>query len=197
MNDQLQLYARRVLEAPMNLTSAKNIETIVTRHINDSLALLPLLPDGAFSLLDVGTGGGFPGMVLKIVRPEIELTLLDSTKKKLDFLMDLCAPLQIGLSTWHWRAEELIRQPWFKPGTFDIATARAVADLPTLCKWCLPFVKPGGKFLAMKGSRWADELETARGIPEKYGARWLEPYEYTLPLPDGQAKFAVCIAEMG
>ena len=194
MNDQLYLYARRIVEAPLNLTSARDIETIMARHVQDSLALLPLLPEGAFSLLDVGTGGGFPGMVLKIARPEIALTLLDSTKKKLVFLEGLAAELGIVVTAVHARAEEHART---NAERYGIVTARAVADLPTLCKWCLPFVKPGGRFLAMKGSRWAEELAAARDIPARYGAKWLEPHEYTLPLPDGEVRFAVCIAERG
>jgi 16S rRNA (guanine527-N7)-methyltransferase len=188
MNDNLRIYAQHILNAPMNLTSAKDIKTILSRHINDSLSLLPILPEGTFSLLDVGTGGGFPGMVLKIVRPEIKLTLLDSTRKKLIYLESIAAKLGIAVKTVHARAEH-------HTGQYDIVAARAVADLPTLCAWCLPFVKPGGRFFAMKGSRWAEELAAARDIPAQYGAKWREPYEYTLPLPDGDAKFAVCIAE--
>ena len=121
MQQQLHLYAQRILGAPLNVTAAKDIGTIFARHINDSLALLPLLPEEAFSLIDVGTGGGFPGLVLKIARPEIDLTLLDSTKKKLAFLEGLAAELDVSVTTVHARAER-------HTGRYDVVTARAVGD---------------------------------------------------------------------
>ena len=193
--ERLRHYADRLMNAPFNLTAIKDLDGIVVRHFADSLALLPLLPPGPVTLIDVGTGGGFPGLALKIARPELQVTLLDATRKKLTFLEGLAGELGLPVATVHARAEELSRGAAYT-GAYDVATARAVAPLPELCALCLPFVKRGGRFFAMKGSHWADELAAARDVLAQFNARWLPPYEYTLPLPDGGARYAVCVAEV-
>ena len=144
----------------MNLTAIKEPRDIAVKHFYDSLLFLANseIPQGA-RVIDVGTGAGFPGVVLKIARPDIELTLLDSLNKRLIFLSELTKALGIKAELIHARAEEGAKPPIRE--SFDIATARAVAALPTLCEYCLPYVKVGGKFVAMKGPSVIEEAKAA------------------------------------
>lgn len=163
MLDQLEEYASLLLDwnTRMNLTAIKEPEGVAVRHFADSLSLLAAmdLPKGA-SVIDVGTGAGFPGMVLKIVRPDLELTLLDSLNKRLIFLDALKTQLGLDVDLIHLRAEDGGRRPALRD-RFDLATARAVAPLNVLCEWCLPYVKRGGSFAAMKGPEAGEEAASA------------------------------------
>ena len=172
MLERLDIYAARLVEwnEKINLTAITDPEGIVRKHFIDSLTLAPLLPAGKFSLIDVGTGAGFPGMPLAVLRGDMELTLLDSLNKRLVFIEALCAELGITARLIHARAEEAGRKPELRE-RFDVATARAVAALPTLCEYCLPFVRTGGRFLAMKGPDGDREAETARRAASLLGAR--------------------------
>lgn len=141
--------------AKYNLTAITDPEEIRQKHFADSLALLddlpcPLLP-GA-SLLDVGSGAGFPGMPLKIARPDLRVTLLEATGKKAEFLRMLARELGVEADVLNARAEDAAHDAAYRE-QFDVVTARAVAALPLLCELCLPFVKPGGVFVAYKGPR--------------------------------------------
>jgi len=170
------LYASILLRenAKYNLTAITDPEEIRQKHFADSLALLDdapcTVPPGA-SLLDVGSGGGFPGVPLKIARPDIKLTLLEATGKKADFLRGLVAELGLEAGVVHARAEIYARRPGFRE-QFDVVAARAVAPLPLLCELCLPFVKPGGAFAAYKGpaEKAREELEAAAGAIKILGA---------------------------
>ena len=144
----------------MNLTAITEPREIVRKHFVDSLTLLSCLPEGELSLIDVGTGAGFPGVALAIARPDIRLTLLDSLNKRLIFLKAVCEELSVPVTLIHARAEEAGRKPELRE-RFDVATARAVAALPALCEYCLPFVRPGGVFLAMKGPDGEEERRKA------------------------------------
>ncbi|MCL1952028.1 MAG: 16S rRNA (guanine(527)-N(7))-methyltransferase RsmG [Oscillospiraceae bacterium] len=153
--------------AKHNLTAITEPEEIRQKHFADSLALLddepcPLPPDA--SLLDVGAGAGFPGMPLKIARPDLRLTLLEATGKKAAFLSLLARELGLEAEVVHGRAETLAHDAAYRE-QFDAVVARAVAALPTLCELCLPFVKPGGVFAAYKGpeDRAREELAAAAG----------------------------------
>lgn len=149
----------------MNLTGITDPEGIVTRHFLDSLSVLTAapLPVGA-SLIDVGTGAGFPGIPLKIARPDLRLTLLDSLNKRLTFLRAVTDALGISAETVHMRAEDGGRNPAMR-GRYDVVTARAVAALPVLAEYCLPFAKKGGLFIAMKGPDCDAECAAAdRGV---------------------------------
>ena len=163
MLDQLEEYASLLLDwnTRMNLTAIKEPEGVAVRHFADSLSLLAAvdLPKGA-CVIDVGTGAGFPGMVLKIVRPDLKLTLLDSLNKRLIFLDALKTQLGLDVDLLHLRAEDGGRRPTLRD-QFDLATARAVAPLNVLCEWCLPYVKPGGRFAAMKGPEAGEEAASA------------------------------------
>jgi len=163
MNPLFPLYTQILLRenAKHNLTAITDPEEINQKHFADSLTLLDdapcPVPPGA-SLLDVGSGGGFPGVPLKIARPDIALTLLEATGKKADFLKGLCNELGIAAVTLNARAEAAAHEPAYRE-KFDVVTARAVAALPVLCELCLPFVKPGGVFVAYKGPREKAEEE--------------------------------------
>ncbi len=131
-------------------------------------------------VIDVGTGAGFPGLVLKILCPDIRLTLLDSLQKRLVFLETVCHELGIEVETIHARAEEAGRNSELRC-EFDVATARAVAPLNLLTEYCMPFVKMGGSFFAMKGPSGGQELEEARCAIGQLGGRILCSEEYELP----------------
>jgi len=177
----LQEYNQKV-----NLTSIIEDEEIIVKHFLDSLTVLPEIEEAdGTRVIDIGTGAGFPGLVLKIARESLDLVLVDSTKKKLRFLEEAAARLGLeGVQCIHARAEELIRQRPIFLGNFDYAVSRAVARLPKLAEYCLPYVKPGGKFVAMKGRNYSEELEEARKIVKKLGAEVSGVREITLPGSD-------------
>lgn len=158
-------YASYLLEEnqKMNLTAIVDEEEMAIKHFADSLCLLKYaeIPSGS-SLIDVGTGAGFPGMVLKIFRPDLKLTLADALKKRCLFLERLCGELEIRDVSILWgRAEELGRKEELR-GQYDFATARAVASLPILLEYCTPFLKEGGRFLAMKAK--AEEGDSSHAL---------------------------------
>ena len=182
--ERLDTYARLLVEwnERMNLTAITDPEGIVLKHFADSLAAAPLLPQGAFSLIDVGTGAGFPGVPLAILRGDMKLTLLDSLNKRLNFLEDVCRAVEVDAVRIHARAEEGGRNPALREA-FDVATARAVAGLPVLSELCLPFVKKGGRFLALKGPDAPRECEEAARAVKVLGGRFGEGVSVALPNP--------------
>ena len=146
----------------MNLTALTEPHDVALKHFADSLMLLKYsdIPRGA-SLIDVGTGAGFPGMVLAIARPDLHITLLDSLQKRLTFLDEVRDSLGLAnVTTVHSRAEDGARTEL--RDSFDYAAARAVAPLNVLCEYCLPYVKAGGCFIAMKGKSAKEELAQAQ-----------------------------------
>ena len=156
----------------INLTAVRDRDEAIVKHVLDSLSVVDL-PEyrEARKVLDVGTGAGFPGALLAIVSPEKEFTLLDSTLKRLRVIDEFAEALDVtNLRTVHARAEEISRKPEYS-GAFDLCVSRAVADLDTLSKWCLPFVKKGGKFISYKGENYAEELERAGKTIKKLGGR--------------------------
>ena len=157
----------------MNLTAITEPQAVAELHLLDSLTLCKVLDLSGKSLLDVGTGAGFPGVPLKIAVPSLELTLLDSLQKRMRWLQDEALPaLGITAAVLAGRAEDYARPG--EPGRegFDVVSSRAVARLNVLCALCLPFVRPGGYFLAMKGQDAAEELQQARRAIETLGGRW-------------------------
>lgn len=175
----------------MNLTAITEPEQVVIRHFADSLTLLDAceIPAGA-KVIDVGTGAGFPGVPLKIVREDINLTLLDSLAKRLTFLSEVTRELGLEARLVHDRAEEGGRRPELR-GQFDVACARAVAALPVLCEYCLPFVKKGGCFVAMKGPDCKAEIDSARRAIGLLGGELEQVQE--LSLPDGSGRTLVVV----
>ena len=147
----------------MHLTAITEPREILFKHFYDCLLFFKAvdLPIGS-RLIDVGTGAGFPGLVLKIARPDLKITLLDSLNKRLLFLNEVISDLRLtGISTLHMRAEEAGQDPLYREA-FDIACARAVAPLGKLSEYCLPFVKVGGDFIAMKGASAEQEITQAQ-----------------------------------
>jgi len=194
--EQMSAYAAFLKEynKKVNLTAILDDDGITVKHFLDSLTLLTVLniPRGA-RVIDVGTGAGFPGVVAKIVRPDIELTLLDSNQKKIVFLNELTEKLGLNANTLHSRAEDAGRQEDLRE-RFDIVTARAVAHLRELAEYCLPLLRPGGYFAAMKGPAGEEELQAAQhAITELGGA--VESIE-KLILPQGQERRIVLMKKI-
>lgn len=168
--------------AVMNLTAISGKEDVARLHFLDCAALLTLCDMKGKSLIDVGTGAGFPGLALKIAEPTVKLTLLDSLNKRIDFLSETCQKLGFSDTRCiHARAEEA---PQELRGAFDIVTSRAVARLNTLCELCLPFLKVGGVFLAMKGPDCENEVKEAENALHLLGAEYLGTKAYTVPGTD-------------
>ena len=182
--ERLDVYARLLVEwnEKINLTAITDPVGITVKHFADSLAAAPLLPAGAFTLIDVGTGAGFPGVPLALLRPDCRLTLLDSLNKRLVFLEALCGALGLNARRVHARAEEGGRNPALRE-QFDVATARAVA---ALCEYCLPFVKVGGRFIALKGRDGAQEAAAAAHAMQLLGGTAGAPLAVTLPAAAGE-----------
>lgn len=170
----------------INLTAITDPEGISIKHFFDSVYPFTLfeVKENA-TVIDVGTGAGFPSCPLKIVRDDIKLTLLDSLNKRINFLAQLSDSLDLGAICIHGRAEELGRSIECRE-QFDIATARAVANLSDLCEYCLPFVKVGGYFVALKGSEGNDELKEAKNAIKILGGKVEEVFDYELPTGDGR-----------
>ena len=163
----------------INLTAVRDRDEAVVKHLADSLAVTDL-PEyrEAGSVIDVGTGAGFPGALLAIVSPEKELCLLDSTLKRLRVIDEFASTLGLSnIRTIHARAEEINRKPEYS-GSFDLCISRAVASLDKLAGWCLPFVKTGGSFISYKGNSYADEIEEAGNILRRQGAELLRVEQY-------------------
>ncbi len=151
--DRFSTYASLLVEwnEKINLTAITEEDDIVIKHFIDSLTLLPHFKKDPLSLIDVGTGAGFPGIPLKISRENLNVTLLDSLDKRIKFLNEVGQALKLkGIRAIHGRAEDMGVKPEHRE-RYDVAVARAVAALPVLSEYCLPFVKPGGLFIAMKG----------------------------------------------
>lgn len=151
----------------MNLTAITDTEGIVYRHIVDCLHVCPYIETGV-SVADVGCGGGFPTLPIAIARPDLAITAIDSTAKKLDFVKSVAKDLGLNVTTLSVRAEELGNDPLYRE-KFDVCVSRAVARLSLLNELCLPLVRVGGTFLPMKGQDHAAELLEAKGGIRKLG----------------------------
>lgn len=160
--EQLDAYCAMLIEynQKVNLTAITEPEQIAKKHFLDCAACQYLIPGGA-KCADIGTGAGFPGMVLAIVRPDINMALFDSLNKRLIFLNELADKLGIRVSCIHARAEDAGKNPLYRE-KYDVALSRAVARLPLLCEYTLPFVKKGGCLLALKGPEVENEISDAK-----------------------------------
>ena len=182
---QLERYGQLLAEKNqvMNLTAITPPGHVAHHQMLDRAALLGAARFQGKSVIDVGSGAGFPGLVLKLCEGSIDLTLLDSLQKRVDWLEEAAQPLGVSVTALHGRAEELGKTPELRE-QFDIATARAVADLRILCELCLPLVKVGGVFLAMKAEDCRDEVDAAGRCISLLGGRLLKSYTYQVPGTD-------------
>lgn len=154
----------------MNLTAITDYEEVVTKHFVDSLVLSKVYDlKQTLNLIDIGTGAGFPGIPLKIVFPQIQVILLDSLKKRINFLDEIIRSLNLSdIVAVHGRAEDFAKQKEMRD-SYDICVSRAVANLSSLTELCLPFVKVGGRFISYKSEKVSDELETAKNAITQTG----------------------------
>lgn len=181
---QLQQYAKLLLETNkvMNLTAITDPADVATLHFLDCAALLTLADFHGKTVVDVGTGAGFPGMPLRLVEPTIRLTLLDSLGKRIHFLQTVCDELGLtDVACIHGRAEELAAE---HRGSYDLAVSRAVASLPVLAELSLPLVKVGGSFLAMKSVDSDQELAAAETALRTLGGETAQVRDYAIPGTD-------------
>ena len=182
--EQLANYGQLLLEQNkvMNLTAITDPDQVVDLHFLDSAALLTIGEEFRDkTLIDVGTGAGFPGLPLKILEPSLTVTLLDSLGKRVNWLSSVCEALSLNnVTCLHARAEEQALKPGFRD-SFDFAVSRAVASLELLAELCLPYVKVGGKFLAMKSVDSGPETEGAARAIAKLGGRLLPRVDYQIP----------------
>ncbi len=190
---QLERYAELLVEwnEKMNLTAITDAEGIAVKHFLDCLAYLKRanIPRGA-KVADVGTGAGFPGMVLKIARPDIELTLIDSLQKRLNFLSTVLDELGIKAKLIHARAEDAGHEKALRE-SFDAVTARAVANLAVLSEYCLPLVKVGGVFAPMKTVEVESEIDGAKAAAKVLGGEIEAPVIYELPIAGGRSLVSI------
>ena len=185
--DALEKFYRLVVEANrhMNLTTITEPHEFAIKHVVDSLSAWDEdLLRGGERVVDIGTGAGFPAIPLKIFRPQLRFTLIDSLNKRVEFLRRVVAELGLdGVTVIHGRAEELARQKIFRE-QFDAVTARAVARLNILAEYCLPFAKVGGHFVALKGKAFREELDEARAAIKILGGGQVVVREVKLPMLD-------------
>lgn len=181
--EKLDIYAQMLVEKNkvMNLTGITEANEISEKHFLDSLLIFTKcgIDEGA-RVIDVGTGAGFPGLVMKIYRPDIDVTLLDSLNKRVNFLREVSVKTEKA-ECIHGRAEEMGRKEEYRE-EFDIAIARAVAGMSALAEYCLPFVKVGGRFIALKGPN--ENIREADDLIKLLGGEIEEIIEYSLPCGD-------------
>lgn len=170
----------------MNLTAITEFHEVMKKHFLDSVSLIKAVNDlgeKEYSLIDVGTGAGFPGIPLKIVFPNLRIVLLDSLNKRVTFLNEVISKLNLReIEAVHGRAEDLAKKDYRE--SFDYCVSRAVANLATLSEYCLPFVKTGGFFVSYKSEKIMEEFENAGEAIKILGGKYVKQVEFTLPSSD-------------
>lgn len=191
---QFMLYYEMLIEKNkvMNLTAITEFDEVVEKHFLDSIALAQVIRfDQMIDLMDMGTGAGFPGIPLKIVFPQLRVTLADSLNKRILFLQEVIAELGLtDIAAVHGRAEDLSRMKQYRE-RFDLTVSRAVANLSTLTEYCLPFVKVGGQFVSYKSGECDDEVEAAAHAIELLGGELAEVRKFDL----GESKRAFVVID--
>ncbi len=178
----------------MNLTAITDPDGIAVKHFADSVSALAAFdfPQGA-KVLDVGTGAGFPSIPLLIARPDLDMTMIDSTAKKLKYVASTVESLGLNAQVLHTRAEEAGQNKEYRE-KFDIVCSRAVAALNVLCEYCLPFVKVGGVFLAMKAAKAQEEMADAKNAIKTLGGKIID--EKSFSLSDGGERTIIVIKKI-
>lgn len=178
----------------MNLTAITDPDEVVIKHFADSVSLFSaVIPEENAKILDLGTGAGFPGIPLLIARPDIRLTMVDSTAKKLRYVADTVEKLGLEAEVLHARAEEAGKNPEYRE-QYDIVCSRAVAALNVLSEYCLPFVKVGGVFVAMKGAKAEEEIADAKKAIGILGGKIIDKKTFTLS--DGGERTLIIIKKI-
>ena len=169
----------------MNLTAITNPVEVIEKHFIDSLSLVKAIDiDREMKVIDVGTGAGFPGIPLKICYPQLEITLLDSLNKRINFLNDVINLLKLeNIEAVHGRSEEFGRNKKYRE-SYDLCVSRAVANLSTLSEYCIPFVKVGGKFISYKSGNCSDEVSGAQNAVFKLGGKITDILEFCIDNTD-------------
>jgi 16S rRNA (guanine527-N7)-methyltransferase len=185
--EQFLIYYEMLVEwnSFMNLTAITEYDDVMKKHFIDSISLIKAYDvTKSASVIDVGTGAGFPGLALKIAYPNLKVTLLDSLNKRIQFLDAVIDKLQLkDVTTVHGRAEDFAKPDKFRE-SFDLCVSRAVANLSTLSEYCLPFVKEGGCFISYKSEKIAEELELSGNAISLLGGKVERQVEFQLPDSD-------------
>ncbi|MBQ9142248.1 MAG: 16S rRNA (guanine(527)-N(7))-methyltransferase RsmG [Lachnospiraceae bacterium] len=176
----------------MNLTAITEYDEVMKKHFVDSLSLIKTFDtDREVSVIDVGTGAGFPGLALKIAYPKLKVTLLDSLNKRINFLNEVISQLCLtGVETIHGRAEDFAKPSKLRE-KYDLCVSRAVANMSTLSEYCLPFVKVGDEFISYKSEKIDEEMSTAKNAISLLGGKLQRNEEFYLPESDIYRNFVV------
>lgn len=177
----------------MNLTAITDADGIAVKHFADCVSLLKVIDSKPSKIIDIGTGAGFPGIPLLIMEPSLNLTLLDSTGKKLSFIADFLDSQRLKAKIIHGRAEDTAAKHSERE-TYDFAVSRAVANLATLSEYCLPFVKTGGSFIAMKSEKADEEIAGAKTAIKTLGGEIKETID--INLTDGAVRKLIVIKKI-
>lgn len=191
---QFLLYYKMLVERNkvMNLTAITELDEVMVKHFLDSLLMVKTMPFNApLSLIDVGTGAGFPGIPIKIIYPQLSVTLLDSLNKRVSFLKDVVKELELkDIVALHGRAEDFGRNKEYRE-TFDVCVSRAVANLSSLSEYCIPFIKKGGKFVSYKSSISQEEIDNAKNAIKVLGGEIIANNTYDLPCSNIKRTFVI------
>lgn len=192
--NQFMKYYEMLIETNkvMNLTAITELDEVIIKHFIDSLLVAKKINVNNFdSLIDVGTGAGFPGIPIKIMFPEIRVVLLDSLNKRLKFLNNVIDELGLeSIETVHGRAEDIARKEEFRE-QYDLCVSRAVANLSTLSEYCIPFIAKNGKFISYKSSISSEEIQNAKSAIKILGGTIVEEKTVHLPCSDMDRTFVV------
>lgn len=194
--EQFQIYYEMLIETNkvMNLTAITQLDDVITKHFLDSIALANVyqnIKNKELKIIDLGTGAGFPGIPLKIAFPQLQVTLMDSLNKRVNFLNSVIDELSlVNIDAIHGRAEEMARRTEYRQ-QFDLCVSRAVANLSTLNEYCLPFVKLDGMFISYKSSDIEDELNLSLNAIKILGGKLTEVKKLSLPESDIERSFVM------
>ncbi len=181
--EQFDIYYKMLIEwnEKINLTAITDEKEAAVKHFEDSVSPIRegLLKKGS-TVIDVGTGAGFPGLALKIFEPELNVVLVDSLNKRINFLNEVICALSLeGVQTIHSRAEDIGKNPSHRE-KYDFCVSRAVANLATLSELCLPLVKTGGSFISLKGPKASEEIDTAKKAIQVLGGKYEQTLNYSI-----------------